>query len=208
MADKQLAFYVNMNKCTGCKACQVSCKTVNELPLGVKWRRIVEVDGGEWLEDGDQQVPSNVFAYFVSAACMHCENPLCVQVCPTGAMSKRDEDGVVIIDQDKCIGCRYCEWACPYSAPQFDAERGVMTKCHFCYELLDKGEKPACVDGCTFRALDFGTVEELREKYGDFDAPAPLPDSSITKPSIVYTPTPNTLTHDSPAANVMNTEEL
>ncbi len=203
----QLAFYVDMNKCTGCKACQVSCKTANDLPLGVTWRRVVEVASGEWIQDGEQYIPANVFAYFVSSACMHCDNPLCVQVCPAAAISKRD-DGIVIIDQDKCIGCRYCEWACPYGAPQFDAERGVMTKCHFCYERLDAGEKPACVDGCTYRALDFGPIDELRAKYGDFASPAPLPDQAITTPSIVYSPTPHTLTHDSSVGAVMNAEEL
>lgn len=204
---KQLGFYVDMNRCTGCKACQVSCKTVNNLPLGVVWRRVAEVAGGEWVQDGDQFVPSNVFSYFVTAACMHCENALCTQVCPAAAITKRD-DGVVIIDQSRCIGCRYCEWACPYGAPQFDADRGVMTKCHFCYELLDKGEKPACVDGCTYRALDFGDIDELRARHGDFDAPSPLPDNSITHPSIVYSPTPNTLVHDSASGKVMNAEEL
>lgn len=203
----QLAFYVDMTKCTGCKACQISCKTVNELPLGVTWRRVIEVAGGEWLQDGSLQIPSKVFAYYVSAACMHCENALCMDVCPAAAISKRD-DGIVIIDQDKCIGCRYCEWACPYGAPQFDSDRGVMTKCHFCYERLDDGEKPACVAGCTYRALDFGTLEELRAKYGDFASPAPLPDPSITKPSIVYSPTVHTLPHDSEAGEVMNAGEL
>lgn len=203
----QLAFYVDMTKCTGCKACQVACKTVNETPLGVTWRRVVEMAGGEWVKDGDQDVPSNVFAYFVSVACMHCEDALCTEVCPTTAIHKRD-DGIVVIDEDKCIGCRYCEWACPYSAPQFDSDRGVMTKCHFCYELQAAGEKPACVDACPFRALDFGPIEELREKYGDFASPAPLPDPSITKPSIVFTPTANTLNYDSPAGEVKNTGEL
>lgn len=203
----QLGFYVDMNRCTGCKACQISCKTVNELPLGVVWRRVAEVAGGEWVQDGDQFVPSNVFSYFVTAACMHCENALCTQVCPAAAITKR-EDGIVVIDQTRCIGCRYCEWACPYGAPQFDADRGVMTKCHFCYQRLDAGEKPACVDGCTYRALDFGDIEELRARHGDFAAPSPLPDHSITNPSIVYSPTPNTLVHDSASGEVMNAEEL
>ena len=203
----QLAFYVDMNKCTGCKACQVSCKTANDLPQGVTWRRVVEVASGEWIQDGEQYIPANVFAYFVSSACMHCENALCTQVCPAAAITKRD-DGIVIIDQEKCIGCRYCEWACPYGAPQFDAERGVMTKCHFCYERLDAGEKPACVEGCTYRALDFGPIDELRAKYGDFASPAPLPDQAITTPSIVFSPTPHTLMHDSSVGAVMNAEEL
>jgi anaerobic dimethyl sulfoxide reductase subunit B (iron-sulfur subunit) len=118
---------------------------------------------------------------------MHCQNPLCVEVCPAGGITKR-EDGIVLIDQEACIGCRYCEWACPYGAPQFDEEVGVMTKCTLCSDLLDKGQNPACVDACVMRALDFGELDELRAKYGDVDAIEPLPRANITNPSIVITP--------------------
>jgi anaerobic dimethyl sulfoxide reductase subunit B (iron-sulfur subunit) len=113
-------------------------------------------------------------------------------VCPTKAIYKRAADGVVLIDADKCIGCRYCEWACPYGAPQFNEEIGVMTKCDFCEDLLAAGNNPACVDACVMRCLDFGELSELREKYGDFNEIEPLPKSDITVPAFVVTPHPNT----------------
>ena len=113
--------------------------------------------------------------------------PEATETCPVGGITKRD-DGVVLINNERCIGCRYCEWACPYGAPQFDEETGVMTKCDFCVDLLEKGQKPACVDACVMRALDFGEVDELRAKYGDVNAIEPLPRADITRPSLVMTP--------------------
>ncbi|HML24301.1 MAG TPA: dimethylsulfoxide reductase subunit B [Aggregatilinea sp.] len=204
----QLGFHVDLSKCTGCKACQVACKDKNDLPMDVIWRRVAQYTGGEWIKSGNQYVPSNIFSYFVSVSCMHCDNPLCLEVCPAAAISK-NEDGIVEIDQDKCVGCRYCEWTCPYGAPQFNADKGTMTKCNFCVDLLANGEKPACVAGCTFRALDFGPIEELREKYGHFDGPAPLVDPSVTKPNMVFTPRKTvTMTFDSKAGEIANPEEL
>ena len=205
--SEQLGFYVNLAKCTGCKACQIACKDKNDLPIGVVWRRVAEYTGGEWIQDGNFYVPNNVFTYFVSVACMHCDKTLCMEVCPAAAIDKRD-DGLVLIDQDKCIGCGYCEWACPYGAPQFDEGRGVMTKCAGCADLVDAGEKPACVAGCTYRALDFGPIAELREKYGEFDAPAPLPDPAITRPNVVFSPHPHAVPFTATVGEVMNPEEL
>lgn len=204
---KQLAFYVDMASCTGCKACQVACKDKNNLPSGVKWRRVFQYEGGEWVEQGGQMVPSSVYAYFVSSACMHCANPICAEVCPAGAITKR-ADGVVLIDQDRCIGCRYCSWACPYGAPQFNEEKGVMSKCTMCVDLVDKGESPACVDGCPYRALEIGELSELQAKHGTFNAPAPLPDPSITNPSVVYSPNKVTKSFGDGSGQLKNLEEL
>ncbi len=184
---KQYAFYFNSNLCTGCKACQVACKDKWDLKVGVTWRRVVEYSGGEWTPNPDGTYSQSVVGYYVSLACNHCQNPLCVDVCPTTAMSKRD-DGVVIIDTNNCIGCRYCQWVCPYGAPQFDSERGVMTKCNFCYDALDTGGQPSCVAACPSRALDFGEREALQAKYGHVQEVAPLPSASITDPSIVISP--------------------
>jgi anaerobic dimethyl sulfoxide reductase subunit B len=205
---KQLGFYVDIANCTGCKACQVACKDKNNLPAGVRWRRVFQYEGGEWIEQRDgNMIPSNVYAYPVSSACAHCENPLCAEVCPAKAISKR-ADGIVLIDQDKCIGCRYCEWACPYGAPQFNEDAGVMTKCNMCYDLVDKGERPVCVESCPHRAMDFGPVSELRQKYGNFADPAPLPDPSITKPSVVYNPNRVTKSSKNADGHLVNLEEM
>jgi anaerobic dimethyl sulfoxide reductase subunit B (iron-sulfur subunit) len=187
---KQLGFYFNASICTGCKACAVACKDRSNLPVGINWRRIIQYGGGSWTSDPDNTnnlIPNNVFVYSLSAACMHCEQPTCAEVCPTGAITKRD-DGVVLIDKEKCIGCRYCEWACPYGAPQFNEEMGYMTKCDFCVDLQAKGQNPACVDACVMRALEVGDLEDLRAKYGDVNAIEPLPSADITNPSLVINP--------------------
>jgi len=206
MAD-QLAFYVDIAACTGCKACQVACKDRSHLPVGVNWRRVFEYSGGEWIKEGELMVPGGLFTYFVSSACMHCEKPLCMDVCPTAAISKR-EDGIVLINPNKCIGCRYCQWACPYGAPQFNSDQGVMTKCDFCADLQVEGENPVCVDSCPYRALDYGTLDELREKHGDLSDPAPLPDPSITCPAVVFNPSRDTRTSAKADGKIMNVEEV
>lgn len=183
----QKAFYFNASICIGCKACQTACVDKNDLPIGVLWRRVFEYGGGTWIQQNGVQTPNNVFLYYVSTSCQHCQNPLCLEVCPAAAITKRS-DGIVTIDANKCLGCRYCEWACPYGAPQFNEEAGVMTKCNFCVDLLDQGLNPACVDACVMRCLDFGDIEELRQKYGDFGSIEPLPSDDITSPSLVITP--------------------
>ncbi len=187
---KQLGFHINSSICTGCKACQIACNDKNDLSVGLKWRQVVQYGSGSWLSHPTQPgvyTPNNIYAYTVSFACMHCENPICVEVCPTTAMHKR-ADGVVLIDANKCIGCRYCEWACPYGGPQFNETVGKMTKCNFCEDLLAKGENPACVDACVMRAIEFGDIAELRSKLGTVNAVEPLPEASLTKPSAVITP--------------------
>ena len=189
----QKAFYFDASACTGCKACQIACQDKNRLTADVLWRRVFQYGGGNWMEDNKIQGlfrANDIYSYSVSTACMHCQDPLCVEVCPAAAITKR-EDGIVLIDTNKCLGCRYCEWACPYGAPRFNEVEKVMTKCTFCEDLLAQGENPACVDACVMRALDFGELDELREKYGDLDAIEPLPASNITKPSIVITPHKN-----------------
>lgn len=185
--SKQLGFFFNADICVGCKACQIACKDKNQLPVGVLWRRVVDYGGGSWTQVGDILVPQDMFGYFTSISCNHCENPSCLDACPTAAISK-DENGIVRIDDSVCIGCRYCEWACPYGAPQFNHELRVMTKCDFCYDLQAEGKNPACVDACPMRALEYGDVEELRAKYGDVVEIEPLPSRAITSPALVIKP--------------------
>ncbi|MCJ7702103.1 MAG: dimethylsulfoxide reductase subunit B [Anaerolineales bacterium] len=204
--NKRYGFYIDTRSCTGCKACQIACKDKNNLPVGVLWRRVVEVQGGEWLPRGEAWL-TNVFAYFISAACMHCELPICAEVCPTQAITQRD-DGIVTIDSERCMGCRYCEMACPYKAPQFDPAQGLMTKCDFCSDLIDEGKSPACVTACQMRVLHFGDIDELRVEHGRVADVYPLPDPRLTKPALVLTPHPDAARGVGRGAKIGNQEEI
>jgi anaerobic dimethyl sulfoxide reductase subunit B (iron-sulfur subunit) len=182
----RLAFYFDADACSGCKTCQIACKDKNDLSLGIVWRRVYEVTGGDWEKQGSAW-KNNIFAYNVSLACNHCEKPVCKDSCPTKAISKR-EDGIVWIDDSKCMGCRYCEWVCPYGAPQFNPEIGLMTKCNMCFDYVDEGKNPSCVDACPMRAMDFGEFDVLVKKYGDEKSVFPLPNRQHTEPSLVVKP--------------------
>lgn len=203
---KQYAFYVNPSLCTGCKACQVACKDKSDLPVGVTWRRVVEYAGGTWIKQGNTYTP-NVFAYYTSISCNHCGNPTCRDVCPAQAIEKNAE-GIVIIDQSKCIGCRYCEWACPYGAPQFNENTGKMSKCDFCIDYLKEGQPPACVASCPSRALDYGELSELQAKYGSQNAVEPLPDPTLTSPALVVAPHPKAQLTGFGTGKISNPEEI
>ncbi len=199
-------FHFDQTLCNGCKACQIACKDKHDLPLGVTWRRVVEYSGGSYQQSGNTFTP-NVFAYYTSIACNHCENPVCVDVCPTTAMTQRP-DGTIYVDDGKCVGCRYCEWACPYSAPQFNAETGHMSKCDLCYDYRETGQDPACVSACPSRALGWGPIDELRAEFGEEAAIAPLPDPSITEPHLVITPHRDAQTWDSGSGVIANPKEV
>lgn len=186
MEKKQLAFYFNSSACSGCKTCQVACKDKHNSGPGVLWRRVYEVSGGNWKKEGEAWIP-NVFSYHISMACNHCLEPICMTSCPNKAIFKM-ENGTVLIDENKCMGCRYCEWTCPYGALQFDNTKKVMTKCTLCFDYLAKGEKPSCVTACPMRVLDIGELEDLKETYGSSGEIFPLPVEAWTKPSLVITP--------------------
>ncbi len=203
----QLAFYFNTARCTGCKACMVACQDKHDLPAETRWRRVAEYSGGEWTRNNDNTFTQNVFAYYMSVACNHCERPICQEVCPAAAITKRD-DGIVLIDEDKCIGCRYCEWACPYSAPQFNEDTGTMTKCTMCVDYIDEGQDPACVTACPSRALEIGELEELRAKYGDMAEVAPLPEAALTEPALVIQPSAKVKPVESGAGMLANPKEV
>lgn len=185
----QMGFYHNTDICIGCKACIISCKDKNDLPLGEKFRRVYDYAGCDWEVDANGVcTPSNTFAYSVSVACNHCDSPACEAVCPTGSIVKREKDGIVLRDESTCIGCGSCVQACPYGASYVSAATNTARKCDFCADLIDQGEVPYCVASCSMRCLDFGDIDELRAKYGDVSTIAPLPEDTSTGPNVVFSP--------------------
>jgi len=204
----QNGFYVDTSKCTGCKTCQVSCKDDNDLPIGVNWRRVYEYGGGDWQQHEDGTYSNDVFTYYMSISCNHCAQPACTKACPTGAMHKREQDGLVVVDGTVCVGCRYCEMACPYGAPQYNSDKKYMTKCDGCFDRVEQGKKPICVESCPLRALDFGPVDELRTSYGVQADIAPLPSSSLTKPSLVIGTCRNSRPSGDKSGRIMNPTEV
>ena len=205
---EQYGFHVDVSKCTGCKTCQVACRSLKEPETSKFYRRVYEYTGGSWKENNDKTWYQDVFAYYVSISCNHCDDPICVRVCPTTAMHKDEKTGLVLVDHNKCIGCRYCEWACPYGAPQFDPEQGQMTKCDGCIDRLVRGEQAMCVTACPLRALDFGPIAELREKYGSVDEIAPLPEKKYTNPNLVITGGKHARPANSKDGAVLNKKEF
>lgn len=181
----QKGFYIDTSRCTGCRTCSVACSDLHDLPVGMNFRRVLEFEGGSWKKNFDGTVTPNVFAYYVSIGCNECADPACVKVCPTKAHFKRQEDGLVVIDTKKCIGCGMCMHACPYGVPQLDTAMKKMRKCDGCVARTSKGGQPVCVESCPERAIEFGDIEELRRRHGKIDSIAPLPTGEQTKPSLV-----------------------
>lgn len=168
----QYALVIDLNVCVGCHACVTSCKQWNTSgpagsmsdqrpydkdPTGTFFNRVQSYEIGEY--------PTAEMLHFPKS-CLHCEDPPCVPVCPTGASYKREEDGIVLVDYDKCIGCKYCSWACPYGAREFDEEQKVMKKCTLCVDriynmnLPESERKPVCVISCPTSARIFGDVHD------------------------------------------------
>lgn len=181
----QLGFHIDTRYCIECKSCQIACNDKNNLGVETLFRQVHYFEGGEF---------PNPWVWHLSMSCNHCVDPLCVKNCPTGALYKREKDGIVLHDPEKCIGCRYCEWSCPYGAISFLENEKVIGKCNFCVDLIDEGKNPACVDACLMRVLHFGDIEELRKEFGGSGDIVGLPDSHITQPSLLITPKPEAVT--------------
>lgn len=169
----QLGFYFDQTRCTGCHTCVVACKDWHNLPAElVNWR---------WVDTYEEGKFPDVKVYHVSVSCNHCEKPACAEACPEEAIYKREADGVVLVDAEKCTECRVCEDACPYGAIQFRSDDGaVAEKCNFCIDRLENTEVPICVGACPMRALDFGPSDELAKKADVVRKIKHLPDAAKT----------------------------
>jgi len=158
---QQLAMVIDATKCIDCKGCVAACKVANEVPQG-QWRN--------WIKQNDGPVQSGVRpagkAQFQPGACMHCENPTCVDACPTGATYKDKETGEVIINNDLCIGCGNCIPSCPYDARFRNEMTRKADKCNYCPERRAQGIPPACVDTCPTKARVFGDINDPESEAG------------------------------------------
>ena len=175
---KKLGLVIDLDTCVGCHACAVACKEWNaggiagpltdedpygKEPMGVWFNRVHSYE-----VEGDAAQPAMTLHF--PRSCLHCETPACVSVCPTGASYKRAEDGIVLVDEDKCIGCKLCSWACPYGAREYSEVEGVMKKCTLCVDriynenLPESEREPACVQVCPTRARHFGDLGDPESK--------------------------------------------
>lgn len=177
------SFRLDMTSCIGCRTCQIACKDKYDLEKGTFFRKVMSFETG---------VFPDARIYHYSASCNHCENPKCVEGCPTGAMHI-SYDGTVQHDDTKCIGCKYCVWNCPYGVPQYVEKTGMVDKCNMCQDLQDKGQNPACIDACVMRCLEIVDSDEVEKDYSFVKDLPILPKSSITNPSILVKPKPQAL---------------
>jgi len=178
----QYAFFFDQSRCTGCRDCSVACKNWHQLPAGpLKYLKVYEYEKGSF---------PLVRIHFQWVPCYHCEKPACVDACPVEAIRKEPKYGAVLIDSEKCTGCRNCYEECPYGAPVFESDDpGVLAqKCDMCIDRLESGELPICVGACSARALDFGPISEMQSRYGKNRDLEDLPDSRATIPAVVFKP--------------------
>ena len=145
---------VDSDLCIGCQACEVACKQENNIPVGPKWMRVIQV--------GPEEKGGKLTMSFVPMRCRHCGKPPCLDACPTGAITKR-ADGIVMIDPELCIGCKECIEACPFGIPQVNPETDVAEMCTLCRHRIDQGLEPACVLACPTRAISFGDINKLSD---------------------------------------------
>jgi len=180
----QFGFYFDQSRCTGCYACVVACCDWYDIgdPADGR-RRLVETEAGSFPE---------VQLSYMSLSCLHCARPACAAACPAGAIVKRPEDGIMVVDREQCLGgdvCGACLEACPYDVPRFVGEDNPrMQMCTMCSDRLSAGKQPVCVAACPMRALDCGPMDELQKKYGDTRSAAGFEWSGTTEPSLIIKP--------------------
>lgn len=168
--DRKLGLVIDLDTCVGCQACVTSCKEWN---TGGHMAPLTDLDPYGGHADGVWFNRVHSYEHTTEGAgrtvhfprsCLHCEQPACVTVCPTGASYKRSSDGIVLVDEDKCIGCKLCSWACPYGARELDTDVGVMKKCTLCIDRIyndnikPEDRVPACVAACPTSARHFGDL--------------------------------------------------
>ncbi len=176
---QQLAFEVDLDRCSGCKACVVACHSLNGLDEGEAWREVGLMVGGTAVLPVLQHITSS---------CHHCLEPACLNACPVDAYEKDPITGIVRHLDDQCFGCQYCTLACPYDAPKFHPAKGIVRKCDMCSDRLKVGEAPACVQACPHEAISIRVVDRAdvinRAELGEFLQSAPAPD--YTNPTTRY----------------------
>lgn len=173
------AMVMDLTKCTGCRACTVACQMENQLDAEEHWLRVMIREEGRY---------PTVTKHFLTVQCMHCDDPPCLQVCPTGATYKH-RDGFVLVDHKRCIGCKYCVVACPYQARVFNHRTGIPEKCVFCIQRVTKGVSPACLIACPTGARAFGDVNDPESEVSRLIArkkPVRLRPDLGTNPNIWY----------------------
>ncbi len=171
---------IDTRRCIGCHACTVACKAEFDVPLG---------STRSWVEYVEKGQYPYVSRSFVPRLCNHCNHPPCVDVCPTGATWKRDEDGIVVTDPNICIGCKYCIQACPYDARFLNPITGAADKCDFCLHRVSRGVAPACVETCIGRARIFGDLNDPESEISKLVASNPvqvLRPGQGTEPNVFY----------------------
>jgi anaerobic dimethyl sulfoxide reductase subunit B (iron-sulfur subunit) len=179
----QYGFFFDQSRCTDCRACVISCRDWNNISPGLlKWGRMFQWEKGTW---------PNVRLHYLFAPCYHCENPVCVDAA-NGAMYKEEKYGAVLIDPDmaKSVDLRKANEACPYGAISFDSDAmdAMASKCTMCIDRLEQNQLPVCVESCPQRALDFGPLTDIIQKYGNVRQLEDMPSPDLAKPAIVFKP--------------------
>ncbi len=153
---EQIGFLVDLSKCVGCKACEIACKNRQHLEApGPRPRRVQVSESGTF---------PNTKVENLSLSCMHCAEPACVENCPSGALSKSEDEGVVRVDTNVCIGCKTCSQVCPFDVPQYREQEKTMAKCDLCVDRRSMGLEPACVQTCFNHALKVGPLSQLEKE--------------------------------------------
>lgn len=177
--DEQYSFEVDLDACSGCKACVAACHSLNGLDDGELWRNVGMLVGG-----GEQ----DPVLQHVTASCHHCLEPACMHGCPVNAYEKDPVTGIVAHLDDQCIGCKYCMFMCPYDVPSYSESKGIVRKCNMCADRLAVGEAPACVQACPHQAIKIRTVsrtETIDNSETDQLVPG-APDVALTMPTTRY----------------------